>query len=147
MTVSSVMDIRFGRTLPVVAAALATVGCSAHRSSFGDDADTICERAIAAAATMARTGPTGDSRSDAFRRFIERRASALTDLHGLTPPPENAEGVARMLAYFDQSQRLLREATRVSGERSVGIVIAAAAEGRKGQAVARRLGLDDCAHF
>jgi hypothetical protein len=141
------MRVRFGCAFAVVSAGPGVVGCIGDRSSFSEKADAICARAIATAVREQKDTSADHERREAFRRIVDARGSALDELHGLTPPSDRARHAERMLAHFDQSQRLLREATRVKGERSVAVVVAAAAEGRKGHAVARNLGLDDCARF
>jgi hypothetical protein len=142
-----VMRVRSGCVFAVVVAGLGVVGCTGDRSTFSEKADAICARAIATAVREQKDVSADDERREAFRRIVDARGSALDELHGLTPPSDRARRVERMLAHFDQSQRLLREATRVRGERSVGVAVAAAAEGNRGHAVARNLGLDDCARF
>jgi hypothetical protein len=140
------MRIRLGCAVAAVHAGLSVVGCTGDQSSFSENADAICARVIATA-VREQKDTSADERREASRRIVDARGSALDELHGLTPTSDRARRVERMLAHFDQSQRLLRQATRVTGERSVGLAVAAAVEGGKGHAVARNLGLDDCARF
>jgi hypothetical protein len=89
------------------------------------------------------------ARSKALRRMIRERGAAVSDLHKLTPPQEKQGKFERMLRYFDESQRLLRKGDQSFGESEEApfLLIFGAREGDKAQAIARELGLDDCAEL
>jgi hypothetical protein len=128
---------------------LIAAGCGAgDQSTFEDDANAICARVVRSArASLRHVEERNGDRDAAFDRLVAERGRALTDLHELVAPPRDAARVMRMLRHFDRSQRLLREAAAISGEGSIGVLLAADAEGEKGNAVARSIGLADCAEF
>ena len=136
--------------LIIFAIASVCAGCGREGSSYAAKADAICGRIVADARALYRTaGGTRVVFDRAFTRIVRARGAALAELHKLVPPADRGTQVDRMLAHFDKSQRLLREGERGWGqdEEAPFLIVFASREAEKGHAVARELGLDDCAEF
>jgi hypothetical protein len=129
---------------------LAASGCARDEpGAFSASAGAICTRVVRDARGLRRPPAASPAARRQLDRLVGLRGAALRELHALTPSASDRADAERMLHHFEQSQALLRESQRLAGrsERSVGYLISAALESKKGHVIARDLHLGECAHF
>jgi hypothetical protein len=125
-------------------------GCSRDEAgAFPPRAGAICGRVVRDVRGLPRPPAASPAAHRQLDRVVSLRGAALRELRALRPSASDRGDAERMLRHFEQSQALLRESQRLAGrsERSVGYLISAALESKKGHAIARDLHLGDCAHF
>ena len=137
------------RVLFAVVPCLLIAGCSAGRegTEYAIRANEICNTVVERLPRRSAVRP-GAAIETRFTGVIAARRKAIGRLRELTPPARDQELVNAMVDQLEKSQRLLEVSQRRGkGESRVGLIIAAAIEGKKASRAARELRLPACARL
>jgi len=136
----------------VLVAPVVVAACSGSGGGFGDRANSVCAAANEQVAALGREPRilTADQ-ADWLEQLTRIDRAALEELRGLEPPEDERADVAAMNASFGRGLGRADEIARASRAGDFATfrseVDAALVDLRRGQALARKHGLDDCARL